>query len=134
MSWELMKDNRDGRLTCDYSDDGLFEEWISDKAVTRYCYNRNEDVPKFLVTARTTVGYPNSKSNEPPFMDHIAFCKNTKTNQVWLTSQPYHSKIDVEKEVRMWAEKYGVDYEIYDTNASWYYPGNTCLIVYTINR
>ena len=134
MSWELMKVNRDSRLTCDYSDDGLFEEWISGKGVTRYCYNRNEDVPKFLDTGRTTVGYPNSKSNEPPFMDHIAFYKNTKTNQVWLTSQPYHAKPDVENGVRMWAEKYGVDYEIYDKNLSWYYPGNTCLIVYTITR
>lgn len=134
MSWELIKDIRDSRITCNCSSDELFEEWITSKGVTRYCYNRNEDVPKFLGTGRTTVGYPNSKSNEPPFMDHIAFYKNTKNNQIWLTSQPYHTKADVEKEVRLWAEEYGVDYEIYDTDASWYYPENTCLIVYTIKR
>ena len=129
-----MKNKKNNRLICRYSDERLFQKWISGKEITRYCYNRDEDVPKFLATGRTTIGYPNSKSNEPPFMDHIAYYKNTRTNQVWLTSQPYFKKVDVENEVRIWANNYGVDYEVYDMDESWYFPGNTCLIVYTIKK
>ena len=133
MSWEVIEDFKKSHPSCEHTDDQKFKKWIADKNITRYCHNRNENVPKFLMTGRTTVGYPNSKANEPPFMDHIAFYKNTKTNQVWLTSQPYHSKSEVENEVRAWAEAYNVDCEIYDADNSWYFPHNTCLIVYTIN-
>lgn len=134
MSWEVAEDYKRGYLSGEHSDVKLFEQWVADKNITRYSTNRNENVPKFLMTGRTTVGYPNSKANEPPFMDHIAFYKNTKTNQVWLTSQPYHSKAEIENEVRAWAKTYNVDCEVYDMDKSWYYPHNTCLIVYTVNR
>lgn len=134
MSWNTIEDYEKGYLYSEHSDISLFEQWVVDKGITRYSTSRNENVPKFLMTGRTTVGYPNSKANEPPFMDHIAFYKNTKTNQVWLTSQPYHNRTEIENEVEAWAERYNINVEMYNADKSWYYPNNTCLIVYTINR
>lgn len=134
MSWETIDGYKRIHPSCEHTDGQTFEEWASKNGITKYCNNRNENVPKFLVTGRTTVGYPNSKTNEPPFMDHIAFYKNTETNQVWLTSQPYRSRAEIEQEVRAWAERHNIDVQIYDTDKSWYYPNNTCLIIYTVNR
>lgn len=131
MSWSIIESFKNSHPSCEHTDNNMFEAWANEKGVTRHCYNRNENVPKFLMTGRTTVGYPNSKANEPPFMDHVAFYKNTKTNQVWLTSQPYHTKAEVEAEVKAWADQYNIAYEIYDTDKSWYYPKNTCLIIFT---
>ena len=42
--------------------------------------------------------------------------------------------MSIQEKVETWAEKNGLEAEVYDAAHSWYYPGRTCFIVIHLPR
>ena len=67
-----------------------------------------------------------------PFIDHYMFFK-TADGRVLFTSQPYADKEYIADQFKsLFSNEFKI--RIYNTNESWYYPGETTLFVITLNE
>ena len=64
----------------------------------------------------------------PPKDDHGYGFKNEK-QEVYYIYQPYFAPYEIEEEVKNWANRLNLEYEIFDKDKSWYYKGQSCLVV-----
>lgn len=80
-----------------------------------------------------TAIFPKLDRYEDVWVDHISIFRNKKTGQIWLTSQPYHSREEVEKLVKEYCRKDNLKYEIFDGTKMWHHENikHGCLIVIT---
>ncbi len=62
--------------------------------------------------------------------DHIRAFKDNK-GKVYIVCQPYLEPAELRTKLELWARRRGLHVEIHDKSESWYYPGETCLIVIT---
>ena len=126
--WKPIKQYRDSYLRLDESRGSpeLFDKWAAGKNLSRYATAVSGlDWERILYTGRITYKEPNQ--DDPPELDHPVLFKGD--GGVWLAYQPYISPERIRGPVAIWAEERGLYAEIYDAEASWYYPGNTCLVV-----
>jgi len=72
-----------------------------------------------------------------PSMDHAVIFRNPVTGVNMLVFHPYinpHLSVsdalqEIKAGLQEWAEKRGLKVEVYDPSFSWYYPGQTALVV-----
>ena len=70
-----------------------------------------------------------SHDNNPPYVDHTQFFKNSMTGVCCLTYNPYKNADVIRDEVVQWAVANGLGAEVYSSEHSWYYPGHTSFVV-----
>lgn len=128
MVWRPIKQYRDSYLWLDENRGSpeLFDKWAAGKNISRYSTAVSGlDWERVLYTGRLT--YKEPDRDDPPELDHPVLFKGS--GRVWLVYQPYIAPERIQEPVTAWAEERGLHAEIYDMEASWYYPGNTCLVV-----
>lgn len=62
-----------------------------------------------------------------PFLDHGRYFRGE--HGTILAYHPYEAWCDVKPVVEEWAGKWGYIAHVLPPNASWYYPGGTCLVI-----
>lgn len=145
MSWNNLKKNEFPYSEIENSNKENFFKWTKENGITKWCDNCNENVKRFLISGYTGTGYNENIEytgigcNEcldkgAPYLDHHRYFKNAKTGQVWLVSQPYFQKEDVEEVCMQWAKNNGLKCEVYSNEKSWYNAKSTCLIIYTYQK
>lgn len=129
MRWYGLNNYRETIAERNGADVRLLDCWISEHGADRCSYDRPNDLVRLLRTGRNTAH--EFVDQLPPYTDHPRLFKNSVTGEVWFTSQPYDRPEDIREEVITWAAERGLRAEVYGTEASWYYPGSTCLVVIT---
>lgn len=112
-------------------DKGLLDEWIQGKGITRWTGGIEHNVPIFLKTGRSNIGYLNHKANNPPYLDHATFFKATNPLKVWLVYHPYQDIESIKDEIQEWTTVQGLEVDFYASSRSWYSKYNTCMVVIT---
>lgn len=98
-----------GHRTYDIS---KFDRWCDGKVIRTWSTGSLYDVPRYLNTGRSNVGFPNSIANNPPYFDHAAFFKSTSPFKVWLVYHPYQEAERIADEVSKWADDNGLVAEV----------------------
>ena len=129
MRWYKLDNYRETIAERNNTDVRLLDNWIFEHGADRCSYDRPNDLTRLLLTGRNTAH--SFVDSLPPYTDHPRLFKNSVTGEVWFTSQPYDRPEDIREEVITWAAERGLHAEGYGTEASWYYPGSTCLVVIT---
>lgn len=102
--------------------------WIKKRKIIRYTTaNPGIDYPATIKTGLRKYDFK-GRTEAPPFLDHGRLFKG-KDRRVWLAYHSYYPKKRVKELVIPWARKKGLTVSIYGPNKSWYYPGETCLVI-----
>lgn len=131
MSWDKIETYEKVAYGSGSFDKRLLDEWLEGKGITRWTAGREHNVPKFLKTGRSNIGYPNHKANNPPYLDHATFFKSTSPLKVWLVYHPYHDIESIKGEIQEWTTVQGLEVDFYDSSRSWYSKDNTSMVVIT---
>lgn len=136
MNWKPIRQYRDRHFREDEREGlRLFDRWAEStvrsdgKGLTRYTAGVSGlDWPRILLTGRLAwlAGIP----DDPPELEHAVLFRS-HDGRCWLTYQPYALPEDVRDRVKGWAKEHGLAAEVYPPSASWYFPGDTCLVVIT---
>ena len=131
MSWRSIRTYLNEAYGHRTFDIGKFERWSSDKNIRTWSTGASYDVPHYLETGRSNVGFPNHNSNNPPYMDHVSFFKSTYPFRVWLVYHPYQKADQIADEVIEWAEYYGLVAEVFPSEYSWYHQETAMVVITT---
>lgn len=131
MSWNKIETYQKVAYGSSSFDKELLDEWLEGKNITRWIRNGEHDVPKFLKTGRSNIGFPNHKVNKPPYLDHVAYFKSIDPLKVWLVYHPYFNIVDIKDEIEEWTSMQGLKVTFYDSSKSWYSKDNTSMVVIT---
>ena len=126
MKWFNLDEYRSSLLP--KSDLRLFNRWASSVCVDKYTYHNPADLIRYLQGEWRGSRY---NPERPPCTDHARLFKNSRTGKIWFVSQPYDYMEAVAEEVTPWAAEHGLSVTVYPKDLSWYYPGETCLVVFT---
>lgn len=129
MWYQLTPDNIKRFHGTDKFDPEMFRSFVEVNGFTRYTQPGDQDWKRFLKHGRDTYGFPHLITECPPEMDHARAFKNTLTNTICLTYQPYNDTDDTRSVAVRWATSRGLEVEVYDPSFSWYYPRSTCLVI-----
>lgn len=131
MSWSKIETYRKVAYGASSFDNELLDKWLEDKYIRRWTKNGEHDVPKFLKTGRSNIGYPNHKANMPPYLDHVAYFKALNPLKIWLVYHPYYDIEGIKDEIQKWVTIQDLQVEFYDSSKSWYNKDNTSMVVIT---
>lgn len=103
-------------------------EFIRKNNLVSYFQTNMQDWKRFFTYGRNTFGFPKIQTERMPHSDHFMAYKS-RNGTVLYVSQPYQSPNGIENELKEWAQRRGLAVEIYNSEYSWYNPGETCLII-----
>ena len=126
MRWNKLGSYRSYLRGLMQADVPLFDRWARITGADLYTLENPNDVIRYLQCGGH--GY-HFNPERPPHTDHARLFKNSRSGNVWFVSQPYDRAHEIREEVTAWAEERDLHADVYDTEHSWYYPGETCLIV-----
>lgn len=126
MRWNKIGSYRSYLRRLMQADVPLFDRWAEKNEVDLWTFDKPNDLVRYLQSQK-----PSRRFDWilPPYTDHARLFRSTKTGNVWFVSQPYDRAHEIREEVTAWAEERDLHADVYDTEHSWYYPGETCLIV-----
>lgn len=117
------------------SDFGMFRQWAADHGIF---YWRLISLPlKWTVFNRcgriesdfgVPLCYPDEKLGR--WVDHVRAYRDRR-RKVYIISQPYADPDELRPKLESWAERRGLRVDVRGKDESWYYPGETCLIIIT---
>ncbi|MFA9424342.1 MAG: hypothetical protein ACERLG_12245 [Sedimentibacter sp.] len=131
MSWDRIETYKSDAYGARSFDKKLLDDWLEGKNITRWVSGGEHDVPKFLRTGRSNIGFPNHNVNKPPYLDHVAYFKETNPLKVWLVYHPYKDIESIKDEIEEWTILHDLKVNFYDSGKSWYNKNNTSMIVIT---
>lgn len=121
MRWLKINNYKKRAYRCEYTNYDLFDEWAKDKGITHW-----EGIHSNYTTHFPKVdGLINHR-----LFDHVSFFKNDVTKETWLISQPYCEIDNIRNQALEWCEANNMTVEFFDTSKSWYYPGESILLVF----
>ena len=127
MRWHKVSDYRGYLDRRTASDAKRLDAWLEKTGADLYTYESPIDLTRYLQGEWRGCRHYNPE--RPPCTDHARLFKNSKTGKAWFVSQPYDSPQEAMRQVLPWAKEKGLRATVYSPNASWYYPGSTCLII-----
>jgi len=131
VSWDSIKTYEKVAYGSKTFDKELLSEWLAGKRITRWTVGRGHNVPRFLRSGRSNIGFPNHHADNPPYIDHEVFFKATSPLKVWLVYHPYYDVESIREEVEDWAARHDLHVEFYDSSKSWYNKNDTSMVVIT---
>lgn len=75
---------------------------------------------------------PEGGHPSPPHIDHARFYRGP--SRTALVYHPYFHGEQIRAEVERWGKENGLIARVLDSGKSWYYPGQTCLVVVTADE
>lgn len=131
MGWNNINNYAKEAYGCNTFDTDLLDQWLDGKNVRTWSIGRNYNVPNYLITGRSTVGFPKHFENIPPYFDHATFFKSTNPLKIWLVYHPYREIEDIRNEIEKWGAKENLSVSFFASEYSWYNKGNTSMVVIT---
>jgi len=129
MSWEKTDTNLEHIYHHPDSDMDMLRRFLNANGFNRmHSYQAGMNVTRVL-SSGGFYGMSSYISDDPPYLDHKQYFKNSSTGLCCLTYNPYQYADEIRAEVEQWALANGLEAEVYDAAHSWYYPGNTCFVV-----
>ena len=107
----------------------MFKDFVRANKFNMATFSSPIDYAKLLKDGRFPKSYSCLEWNSPPYIDHARIFKSTKTGVMCLTYQPYKEAVENRFNIEQWANDNGLKAEIHGSECSWYYPGETLLIV-----
>lgn len=129
MSWsKVTKNNISSLYGYSHYDKELLNAFLKNNNIISFSRRPQMVSWEFFLTKGKDVGSKKYYEGNPPHDDHGYSFKNDK-KEVFYVYQPYFSPKEIENDVKEWAERFNLGYKILNKDKSWYYKGNTCLVI-----
>ena len=129
-TWDRLTENKiqhfhDGKQF----NSNMFKAFVKVNKFDKASFAWPKNYAKQLKDGRFPHYYRNIEQNIPPYIDHARIFKNTETGAMCLTYQPYREAVESVQAIEQWANGNELKADIYSPEYSWYYPGETLLII-----